>query len=87
MTHIELPPEQPHCPRTPAHIAATTKRGVVKDSFVSSRHIFSVCDDGHLKVPSLDASKEVKLKIITAVLLASQTVALKDFYLAIEMAS
>ena len=56
-------------------------------SYSISRHIFSVCDDGHLKVPSLDASKEVKLKIITAVLLASQTVALRDLYLAIEMAS
>ena len=58
-------------------------------SYSISRHIssVSVCDDGHLKVPSLDASKEVKLKIITAVLLASQTVALRDLYLAIEMAS
>eukprot|EP00975_Prorocentrum_lima_P050684 10618054-Prorocentrum_lima.AAC.1 len=26
MTHIELPPKQLHCPSTPAHIAATTKR-------------------------------------------------------------
>eukprot|EP00985_Skeletonema_marinoi_P004021 scaffold1759_cov213-Skeletonema_marinoi.AAC.1 len=85
------------------------EKGVVKDSFVSSRHIFSVCDDGcfafvdvggrrHIFFVcddgqlksffnwNLDASKEVKLKIITAVLLASQTVALKDLYLAIEMA-
>eukprot|EP00984_Skeletonema_dohrnii_P004591 scaffold1621_cov74-Skeletonema_dohrnii-CCMP3373.AAC.1 len=60
------------------------EKGVGKDSFVSSRHIFSVCDDGHLKVPSLDASKEVKLMIIIAELLAYQTETVASMGLELE---
>jgi hypothetical protein len=39
----------------------TNREGFVL-SYSIARHIFSVFDDGHLKVPSLDASKEAKLR-------------------------